>query len=383
MLNITKTNESMAEKFIPVNEPVLTGNEKKYLDQCIETGWISSEGNFVKQFEEKFAKRVNRNYAISVTNGSAALDAAVAAIGIKKGDEVIMPAFTIISCGAAIFRAGATPVLVDCNPYDYNMKVNEIESKVTSKTRAIMAVHIYGLPVDMDPLLELAQKYNLKVIEDAAEMYGQEYRGKPCGSFGDVSTFSFYPNKLITTGEGGMIVTDNEEIAQNCRNLRNLYFDKDRRYIHTDLGWNLRMSNIQAALGLAQLEQLDKFILKKRWMGKLYTELLRDVKNIQLPIEKKDYAENIYWVYPIVLKKEMKMDAVEAMQILKISGIGTRHFFWPMHKQPVFLKAGLFKNENYPESEILADKGFYIPSGLALEEEQIIRTAKVIKEKIK
>lgn len=383
MLDNIKKNEDTAEKFIPVNEPLLTGNEKKYLIQCIETGWISSEGGFVKQFEEKFAKRVNRKYAISVTNGSAALDAAVAAVNIKKNDEVIMPAFTIVSCGAAIVRAGAIPVLIDCDPYDFNMKVGDIESKITSKTRAIMAVHIYGLPVDVDPLLELAQKYGLKVIEDAAEMHGQEYKGKPCGSFGDISTFSFYPNKLVTTGEGGMIVTDNEEIADNCRNLRNLYFDKDRRYIHTDLGWNLRMTNIQAALGVAQLEQLDKFILKKRWMGKLYTELLQDVKSIQLPIEKKDYAENIYWVYPIVLKKDAKLNAIEAIQILKTNNIGARHFFWPMHKQPVFLKSGLFKNEDYPESEKLAEKGFYIPSGLALKEEQIIKVAEVIRRKIK
>ncbi|MHB1274329.1 MAG: DegT/DnrJ/EryC1/StrS family aminotransferase [Candidatus Humimicrobiaceae bacterium] len=377
-----KKNKDITEKFIPVNEPLLTGNEKKYLIQCIETGWISSEGDFVKQFEEKFAKKVKRKYAISVTNGSAALDAAVAAINVRKNDEVIMPAFTIISCGAAIVRAGAKPVLIDCDPYDFNMKVSDIESRITSKTRAIMVVHIYGLPVDMDPLLELAKKYNLKVIEDAAEMHGQEYKGKPCGSFGDISTFSFYPNKLVTTGEGGMIVTDNEEIAEKCRNLRNLYFDKDRRYIHADLGWNLRMTNIQAALGLAQLEQLDKFILKKRWMGKLYTELLLNVKNIQLPIGKKDYAENIYWVYPIVLKKDTELNAIEAIQILKSNNIGARHFFWPMHKQPVFLKMDLFKDENYPESENLAEKGFYIPSGLALEEEQIIRVAEVIEGKI-
>ena len=377
-----KINESIVKKFIPVNEPLLTGNEKKYLIQCIETGWISSEGDFVKQFEENFAKRINRRYAISVTNGSTALDAAIVAVGIKRDDEVIIPSFTIISCGAAIVRAGAIPVLIDCDPYDYNMKVDDIESKITSKTKAIMAVHIYGLPVDMDPLLELAKKYGLKVIEDAAEMHGQEYKGKPCGSFGDISTFSFYPNKLITTGEGGMIVTDNEEIAENCKNLRNLYFDKDRRYIHTDLGWNLRMTNIQAALGLAQLEQLDKFILKKKWMGKLYTELLCNAKKIQLPIGKKDYAENIYWVYPIVLKKDTKLNAVEAIQILKSNNIGARHFFWPMHKQPVFLKMGLFKNEDYPESENLAEKGFYIPSGLTLEEEQIIRVAEVIEEKI-
>jgi perosamine synthetase len=259
---------------IPVNEPLLNGNEKKYLNQCIDTGWISSEGPFVEQLEQKFAARVGRKYGIAVSNGSVALDAAVAALEIGKGDEVILPTFTIISCAAAIVRAGAIPVVVDCDRNTWNMDVSQIEAKITSRTKAIMVVHIYGLPVDMEPVLALADKYGLYVIEDAAEVHGQTYKGIPCGSFGNISTFSFYPNKHITTGEGGMLLTDDEQLAQRCRSLRNLCFQPQKRFVHEELGWNMRMSNLQAAIGVAQLERLDEFIARKRRMGQVYTELL-------------------------------------------------------------------------------------------------------------
>jgi perosamine synthetase len=267
--------------FIPVNEPLLDGNEKKYLLECIKTGWISSEGSFIKKFEEQFAAQVNRRYAIAVSNGSVALDAAVVALDIGKGDEVIMPTFTIISCAAAIVRAGAVPVLVDADPITWNMDVAQIEAKITSNTKAIMVVHIYGLPVDVAPILELAEKYDLKVIEDAAEMHGQTYQKNPCGSFGDISTFSFYPNKHITTGEGGMIVTDNHALADRLRSLRNLCFKPEQRFVHDELGWNLRMTNLQAALGVAQLERLDEFVLRKRTMGQRYTELFAELPGLQ------------------------------------------------------------------------------------------------------
>jgi len=369
--------------FIPVNEPDLTGNEKKYLNQCIDTGWISSEGPFVKQFEEQFAAKVGRKYGIAVCNGSVALDAAVIALDIGSGDEVIMPTFTIISCAAAVVRSGAVPVLVDSEPSTWNMNVDLIEEKITSKTKAIMVVHIYGLPTDMNPVIELASKYNLKIIEDAAEAHGQTYNDKPCGSFGDVSCFSFYPNKHITTGEGGMIVTDNENIAERCRSLRNLCFVPEKRFVHYELGWNFRMSNIQAALGVAQLERLDEFVKRKRAMGKLYTQILRDLPKIQLPLEKTDYANNIYWVFGIVLNDEIKLDAEIMMKKLAENGIGTRPFFYPMHLQPVFLKMGLFANEKYPVAEKLADKGFYVPSGLALTEEQIVTVTNILKNILK
>jgi len=365
--------------FIPVNEPLLNGNEKKYLNECIDTGWISSEGPFVRQFEERMAATIGRKYGIAVCNGSAALEAAVAALELQPGDEVILPAFTIISCVAAVVRCKCVPVLVDSDPSSWNMDVSQIEAKITAKTKAIMVVHIYGLPVDMDPVLELAAKYGLKIIEDAAEMHGQTYKSQPCGSFGDLSIFSFYPNKHVTTGEGGMILTDNERLAERCRSLRNLCFKPEKRFVHDELGYNFRMTNLQAALGLAQLERLEEFVARKRVMGKLYTELLSEIPCLELPLPRTDYAENIYWVYGVVLKETVPFDADEMMNRLKKQKIGTRPFFWPMHQQPVFQKMGLFQNEQYPVAERLARRGFYLPSGLALTREQIERVAKTVK----
>lgn len=354
-----------------VNEPLINGNELKYLRQCIETGWISSEGPFVNEFEEKFSKKVLRKFGIAVTNGTAALELAVRALGLGAGDEVIMPTFTIISCAAAIIRNGAKPVLVDSDPQTWGMDVNKIEEKITNKTKAIMVVHIYGLPVDIDPVLKLARKYRLKIIEDAAEMHGQTYKGRPCGSFGDISVFSFYPNKLITTGEGGMVVTDSEELHKKCRDLKNLCFGAKKRFVHEDLGYNFRMTNLQAALGLAQLERYDEFIRLKRRLGKIYTKLLKNVDSLELPLAKNDSARNIYWVYGVILRKNVPYNADEMILRLGKEKIGTRPFFYPMHWQPVFRKMGLFKGERYPVAEHLSERGFYIPSGLALSVNQM------------
>lgn len=368
---------------IPVNEPLLNGNEKRYLNQCIDTGWISSEGPFVQQLEQQMAALVGRQYAIAVANGSAALDVAVKALGIGQDDEVILPTFTIISCAASIVRSGAIPVVIDCDPQTWNMDVSQIEAKITKKTKAIMIVHIYGLPVDVDPILALAKKYNLLVIEDAAEMHGQTYKNKPCGSFGQISTFSFYANKHITTGEGGMLLTDDPDLAKKCGQLRNLCFQPQQRFIHEDLGWNYRLSNIQAAVGVAQLERLEEFINRKRNIGKQYTDLLSDLSGLQLPLAQTDYANNIYWVYGIVLKDEVDFDAKEVMRRLGELKIGTRPFFWGMHEQPVFQKMGLFREESYPIAEKIARRGFYIPSGMALNNEQIEEVSLALHKVIK
>jgi perosamine synthetase len=364
---------------IPVNEPVLDGNEKKYLAQCIDTGWISSEGPFVRDLEIKFAERVGRKHGIAVCNGSAALDAAAAALRFAPGDEVIMPTFTIISCASAITRLGAKPVVVDCDAKTWNIDVPAIEARITQKTKAIMVVHLYGLPVDMKPLMEIAAKHKLQILEDAAEMIGQTYRGQQCGSFGEISTFSFYPNKHITTGEGGMVVTDDDDLAERTRALRNLFFQPPRRFVHEELGWNFRMTNLQAAVGLAQLERLDEFIARKRKSFALYMDLLNGVKGIQLPVACTDYADNINWVFGVVLDDNVPFDAQRAMKQLTDLGIGTRPFFWPMHEQPVFRKMGLFRGEKYPNAERIARRGFYLPSGLALSEEQQVRVADAVK----
>ena len=373
---------------IPVNEPLLNGNEKKYLNECIDTGWISSEGPFVKRFEVEMAAVVGRRHGIAVCNGTAALEAAVAALELEPGDEIVMPTFTIISCAAAIVRSGCIPVLVDSDPVTWNMDTEklkarietEIEIRNNKKLKAIMVVHIYGLPVDMDPVLELAQRYGLKIIEDAAEMHGQTYRGRPCGSFGDLSTFSFYPNKHITTGEGGMVLTDDDRLAERCRSLRNLCFQAKKRFVHEELGSNFRMTNLQAALGVAQVERLDEFIGRKRRMGQRYTELLASIEGLELMPQQTGYAENIYWVYGIVLKDEVTFDAEEAMRRLGHKGIGTRPFFWPMHEQPVFRNRGLFSGEVHPVAERLARRGFYLPSGLSLTDGQIEEVAAAVQE---
>lgn len=365
---------------IPVNEPLLNGNEKKYLNECIDTGWISSEGPFVSKLEDDFATRMGRKYGIAVANGSVAIDVSVAALGLAPGDEVIMPTFTIISCASPLVRIGVIPILVDVDITTWNMKVEDIENKITSKTKAIMVVHIYGLPVDMNPILELAKRFGLLIIEDAAEVIGQTYRGKHCGSFGEISTFSFYPNKHITTGEGGMILTDDLNLAIKCRELRNLSFIPPRRFIHRELGWNFRMTNIQAAIGVAQLERLDEFILKKRQIGAWYKRHLKEVAGIVLPLESTDYAENIYWVFGILIKEDNPLEATTVMDLLQKVGIGSRPFFYPMHKQPVFNNRGLFINENLPNSVYLGEKGFYLPSGLSLTEENVVYVANEIKK---
>jgi perosamine synthetase len=355
---------------VPVNTPLLGGNELKYVTECIETGWVSSEGPFITRFEQNFATYIGRQYGVAVANGSAALDIAVAALELQPGDEVIIPAFTIISPTVSVVRAGAKPVLVDSDPDTWNIDVQQIEQKITSRTRAIILVHIYGLPVDIDPILDLAKKYNLKVIEDAAEMHGQTYKGKKCGSYGDISIFSFYPNKHITTGEGGMIMTDDKALAERCKKLRNLAFEPNgRRFIHFELGWNYRMTNLQAALGLAQLERIEEHITKKRWIGSLYNEGLKELQGFVRPLPETAYAENIYWVYGLVAESQELADSTVAK--LGESKIGTRPFFWCMHEQPVFNNMGLFINETYPVAEKLARTGFYLPSGLGLKEEDI------------
>ncbi len=366
---------------IPVNTPLLSGKEKEYLVECIETGWISSEGPFVKRFEDEMSRFVGRDFGIAVSNGTAALEIAAKAVGISEGDEVIIPTFTIISPAQAVSKLGAKPILIDSDPETWNMDVQKIEERITDKTKAIIVVHIYGLPVDMDPVLQLCEKYDLKLIEDAAELHGQTYNGKLCGSFGDASIFSFYPNKHITTGEGGMIVTNDAEIAEKCRGYRNLCFQPEKRFVHDEIGWNYRMTNMQAALGVAQLEQIDTFIEKKRWIGQLYTSLLSELSDkIELPKQSTDYAENVFWVFGIILKDNVKMNALEVMQRMREFKIGCRPFFYPMHLQPVYNTQGWYVNESYPVAERMAERGFYVPSGLGLTESDINEVVKRLKQ---
>jgi perosamine synthetase len=353
--------------FVPVNTPKFSGNEKKYLIDCIDSGWISSEGPYVKKFEENFAKFCDRKYAVAVTNGTIAIDIALRALDLPRGSEVILPSFTIISCIHEIVNSGLKPVFVDSSLETWNMDVNQIEEKITPNTSAIMAVHIYSFPVEMDKVISLAKKYNLKIIEDAAEMHGQTYNGNICGSFGDISTFSFYANKHITTGEGGMILTNNKDYYEKILSLRNLCFTKEKRFYHTHLGTNARMTNIQAALGVAQLENIDAIVKRKREIGQLYNNLLvKNEKFTTLP-SKMPYADNIYWVYGLLLKDSSNM--IKIIDFLNKNGVGNRPFFYPLHKQPVLKEFN--NNLSLPNSEILSENGFYIPSGLGITDKEI------------
>jgi len=370
----------MEKKQFPVNTPKFWGGEKELVAKCIEDGWISSEGPQVKVFEKSMAERCGRKYAIACANGTAALDIAVKALGLGEGDEVILPTFCIISCITQIVRGGSVPVLVDCGD-DFNMSVAEVASKITPKTKAILVVHTYHFPVDMKPILDLAKEKGIKVIEDAAEMIGQTCMGRPCGSLGDVSTMSFYPNKHITTGEGGMVLVDSPELAESCQELRNLCFShRKRRFVHDDLGWNYRMTNLQAALGVAQLQHLDAAVVRKREIGRLYSKLLEGCPGLILPPDQNAAGEaNIYWVYGVEVALDVPLDAEAVMKKMAAVHVGTRPFFWPMHEQPVFQKMGLFESCSFQVAERIARRGFYIPSGLALTDEDCQEVARRVK----
>jgi perosamine synthetase len=372
----------MKKYLVPVNEPLLKGNEKKYLLECLRSNYISSNGQYVTKFENRFSKLIDKKYAITVSNGTAALQIAFEALNIKKGSEVILPSFTIISCIYPIIRCGAVPVLVDVDPRTWNMNVHEVEKKITKKTKVIIAPHIYGLPIDMDPLIKIAKKYKLKIIEDAAEVLGLKYKNRACGSFGDISTFSFYANKHITTGEGGMIATDDKYLSERCKSLRNLCFNNKRRFLHYELGWNHRLTNLQSAIGLAQLEKITSFVKKKRKIGDYYLKELATLeKFLYLPLKNNDYAKNIYWVFGIVLKKNIKISIKKLMLLLKKKGIETRNFFWPLHQQPILKKMGYFKNKKFKHSEYLSKNGLYLPTGLSLtlnQQKYVIKTLKKI-----
>lgn len=355
---------------ILVNEPLLNGNEKKYVNECIDTGWISSDGPFVEKFENGFAAYVGHRFGIATCNGTASLEVALYAANIQEGDEVILPSFTIISCIAAILRLKAVPVLVDIDPTTWCMDVSQIAAKITPRTKVIMPVHIYGHAVDMDPLMELAVKHNLVVIEDAAEVHGATYKGKLLGSIGHISSFSFYANKLVTTGEGGMVLTSDPVMAERAQSYRNLCFKKTERFLHDELGYNFRMTNIQAAIGCAQLERLDQVVKFKREMGEYYISKLSKIKGIKTQIEK-SWAKTVYWMYCIELDPSLGIDSKYMQQKLAERKIGTRPFFRGMHDQPVFQNMGLFAGESYPLTDHAFKYGLYLPSGMTLTKEQV------------
>jgi perosamine synthetase len=374
--------------FIAVNEPLLEEEDFRALEEAFRSGWISSAGKYVDEFENRWAAYCGQRHGIAVSNGTTALQVAVEAAGIGPGDEVIMPSYTIISCAAAVVRVGAIPVLVDCDPITFCMNSGDVAARVTDKTKAIMVVHMFGHPVDMDPIMALATKHGLIVIEDAAEVHGAQYRSgwregrndwQTCGGIGHISTFSFFANKLITTGEGGMLLTSDDAMAQKCRDLRNLCFRSDRRFLHTELGHQFRLTNMQAAVGVNQIGRIESIVDRKRRIAGRYSDLLSDIPGIQLPKEEA-WAKNVYWVYSILLGDERAMDAVQFAAALRARDIETRPFFLGMHEQPVFHDMGLFAGETYPVTERIARKGLYVPSGLAITDAQIEAVAAAVRD---
>lgn len=364
---------------IPVAEPLITGRDIELVNEALISGWISSAGKFLDQFEERWAAFCGMPYGIAVSNGSTALDVAVALLDLKPGDEVIMPTFTIISPAQSVVRAGGTPVLVDSDPRTWQMDAGQIEAKITPRTKAILVVHIYGHPADMDPILDIARRRSLIVIEDAAEVHGAEYKGQKCGGLGDISTFSFYANKLVTTGEGGMVLVRTPELAERARGLRNLCFQKQQRFLHRELGFNARLTNLQAALGVGQIERIDEIIARKRAIADAYNGLLGSVSGITLSAEE-PWATSVYWVYGLLLDESTGLDALQLAVRLKERNIETRPFFFGMHQQPVFQQMGLFHDERYPVAERMARQGLYIPSGLTLADSQIAHIASAVRE---
>jgi perosamine synthetase len=361
---------------IPVCEPKLGGKELEYVSDCIKTNWISSKGEYIDRFEKGFSKYCETKHGVATTNGTTALHLALAAAGIKSGDEVIIPTFTMIATANAVTYTGAEFPLVDSEPEYWNMDVGKIEEKITERTKAIMVMHTYGHPVDMGPVSDIAKDHDLLVIEDAAEAHGAEYKGKKTGGLGDMGCFSFYANKIITTGEGGMVVTNNEEFAERARMLRDQAFEKEKRFWHRRLGFNYRMTNLQAAVGVAQLEHIDEYVESRRRNASLYTSMLSEVDGITTPREA-EWAKNVYWMYMILAEDDFGMSRDDLMEHLKNDGIGTRTAFYPVHQQPLYSKR--FSGETFPVADELSRKGFYLPSSSGLKKEQIEQVVESIK----
>ena len=366
----------------PVSVPHISKKDINFVNKTLKKGWISSNGPEVKKFEKNFSKYVDRKYSVAVSNGTAALEIAAKALGINKNDEVLIPNFTIISNALAVLRQHAKPVPIDCNLDDWNIKISDIEKKITNKTKAIIVTHIYSFPNDMDKILKICKRRKIFIIEDAAEVLGLNYKNKRCGSFGDISTFSFYANKQVTTGEGGMISVNNLQLYKKCCSLRNLCFGKSNRFNHDDLGWNYRMTNIQAALGLSQLKNIKYIVNKKMNIGRRYFQKLKNNENLQILPPSNLFAKNIYWVVGIVIKKKKIIASKLAKKLAKY-GIQTRPFFWPMHEQTIFKKMNMFRNKKFPNSSYISKHGLYLPSYFNLKKKDIDYISSVINKILK
>ena len=371
------------KNFIPVNKPLIKKKDVISVNKVLKTGWISSEGPNVKKFEETFSKFIGHKYGVAVSSGTAALEVAIKSLNLKKTDEIIIPNFTIISNTLPSLKLGIKMKFIDCNIKDWNFDLDKLKKAINKKTKVIIATHIYNYPIRMDLLKKICLKRKIIIIEDAAEVLGQKLFKKRCGSFGDISTFSFYANKQVTTGEGGMITTNNLALYKKMSSLKNLSFGKKNRFNHEDIGWNYRMTNIQATLGISQLKRINEIVKKRHSVGLRYFKNLIVNKNIYIPEPKKNYSKNIYWVIGIVItNKKLNLNAAKVMLKLKKKGIGTRPFFWPMHQQKILKKLNLNK-KNFKNSEFISNNGFYLPTSLTLKNNEIDYICDCVNEIIK
>lgn len=360
---------------IPVAEPWIEEKERQYVLDCINSGWVSSMGDYILKFEKGFSEYCGTEFGIACSNGTTALHLALLAMGIGKGDEVIVPTLTFIGTANAVTYTGAKAVFLDSESRTWNIDPKKIEENITSNTKAIIPVHLYGHPCDMGTIKEIAKKYDLHVIEDAAEAHGAEYTGKKVGSIGDAGCFSFYGNKIITAGEGGMITTNNKEVAKKVAMLRDHAMSQDRKYWHDFVGYNYRMTNLQAALGVAQLEKIEKIIEIKRRNANLYNSLLKDVNGITLPIEEK-WARNVYWMYSVLIEEDYGISRDDLMEKLKEEGIDSRPFFYPIHIMPPYRN----HEGDFPVAEALSKKGMSLPSSAKLKRDEIVKICNVIRK---
>ncbi len=358
---------------IPVSEPVLGPEELKYVIDCIKTNWISSAGAYINRFERLFAEFCRTKYAVATSNGTTALHLVLESYGIGAGDEVIVPTLTFIATANAVKYTGATPVFVDSETDTWNIDPAKIAGKITPRTKAIIPVHLYGHPANMDPIIELGRKRDLKVIEDAAEAHGAEYKGARVGSIGDSGCFSFYGNKIISTGEGGMVTTNDERLAEKATILRDHAMDPDKRYWHNEIGFNYRMTNIQAAIGVGQMEKIDYLIEKKIKHAELYNDLLAGVPGIVLPSQA-SWAKNVYWMYSVLVSEDYPLDRNGLMNHLKENGVDSRPFFYPIHQMPPYRT-----EEEFPVADMLSATGINLPSAASLKEEEINMICEIIR----
>lgn len=366
-------------KSIPVAKPELGHRELELVMEALRSGAVSgTSGKFLQRFEHEFAGYCNCSHGVATSNGTTALHLAVASLEIGPGDEILVSTMTNMATFFAVLYQGATPVPVDIQEDTWNLNPALLEGLLTPRTKAILVVHLYGHPADMDPILEFARRYHLYVIEDAAEAHGALYHGKKAGSLGDIGCFSFYANKIITTGEGGMLTTNDPAIAERARSLRSLAYGSEIKFMHTNIGFNYRMTNLQAALGCAQLERIEEVIENKRRVARLYTDQLSDVEEIRLPIEK-PYARSVYWMYHIVLKDSFAAQRAFVMGRLQKCGVETRPSFIPYNLQETFISRGITRPELCPAANRIARGGFYLPSSPHLTEEEITYVATELK----